>query len=186
MARKAIVCSVIIGFLGTCMAGEVDVPGFALKITLKDMGKEKWAHYARSVSQQYNTWQQDNPSGDLKRFLDDRLLVRALWVPSGEIKGLKKFMYWLALYGHFREPMPSYMRKLSQKHRQHFEALFSDFSWERFSAMVTSKAKDTKSKKAKDNQDAQSKVVHASPQDKKPPSRATPRRPAKVFMASSR
>jgi len=129
-------------FLGACVSQAREVPEIAYDIMRKDLKPTDWRKFVKRAQDSYETWAGDNPSGNFKRFLDDRLLQVALGVPSGEIKTLKKFICWLSLYREFGEPAPSYIRDIAEENKKDLDSLLEDFSWERASELVKKKKKD--------------------------------------------
>ncbi len=178
----AVVLVLMVGW--PCFGATTDIADVAYKIVLRDISQAEWKAYVADTQSRFRTWSNDNPSGkgNLKRFLDDKLLTRAMGVPSGKIESLKNFMYWMALYREFKEPPPWYIRYMAHKHGDKFAALLDDFSWQKFSEMVVKKSKaiqeerktvKARHKKAKaekeevyDNQELdefEDSVVYASP-----------------------
>ncbi len=141
-----------------CIASEK-----AYEVTLKDMKPEEWKKFLKKTTDYYDTWRDDNAGGDIKDFLDTQLITIAPGVKSGDIKVLKKFMCWMGLYHHFKEPVPWYVRDLAYENRASFKQMFQDFTWEKASQMVKGKVKEYEAnpeKKKKYEQgfnDAQSK-----------------------------
>ena len=140
----AVCCFLLLG-LPAHAAEDLDICVIAYDVARKDMGESGWREYANKAATHYRTtWIDDNPSGNLKRYLDDNLLTRALSVPSGKMKSLKRFMYWLALYRQFREPPPWYMSYLALRYGDTLRSLRADFTWERFAEIVNERKKTIK------------------------------------------
>ncbi|MCW8133720.1 MAG: hypothetical protein KIS92_25465, partial [Planctomycetota bacterium] len=72
-----------------------------------DQKPEEWAKFVKQTRDRFETWSNDNPSGagNINRYLNEKLLPIAMSVPGGEVKNLKKFIYWIALYKTF-ESLP--------------------------------------------------------------------------------
>ena len=147
---KAAALFVLLCACAPALAKARRVAAIAYDITRKDMDEKQWKSYVRRQRSWYEDWVNDNPSGSFKRFLDDKLLQIALGVPKGKIKTLKKFVYWLAMYKHFGEPAPSYIRNIADKNRQDLDNLLEDFSWERASKLVRKKSKGYDEEKIRD------------------------------------
>ncbi|MCZ7648481.1 MAG: hypothetical protein M5U26_25010 [Planctomycetota bacterium] len=143
--RIAVCCLVLSGALA---AGEYDVPGTAWNMMRTDLDERAWRAYVAKALDHFETWSRDNPTGNFKRYLDDKLLERAPGVLSGKIENLQSFIYWLALYAEYREPPPWYIRMMARKHGREFENLLADFSWEKFSAQIHGKHEDLKRQEA--------------------------------------
>lgn len=114
----------------------------AYQLAQKDQKPEDWKKFIKKTREHFETWSNDNPSGNLNRFLDDKLLPIAMNVPKGEVKTLKKFIYWLALYKEFDAQPPWYIREIANDNRQDVEDLHKDFSWERMSEIIKQRSKE--------------------------------------------
>ncbi|MBE7464796.1 MAG: hypothetical protein HS116_15075 [Planctomycetes bacterium] len=159
---------------GLVAGGEYDVPGIAYGMMRHDLDDARWSAFCTANLKWFETWQRDNPSGNFKRFLDDKLLERAPGVLSGKTENLQKFIYWLALYHEFREPPPWYIRLMARKHGAEFADLLDDFSWDRFAARVQGKAERLK-------QEERSRVAEAPGSE--PPVVGEPTREASTSTA---
>ncbi len=47
--------------------GSQDVLQFAHDISIKSIGEKEWKEFAKKIDAQFDTWQNDNPSGERKR-----------------------------------------------------------------------------------------------------------------------
>ena len=113
----------------SCFA--IDLSEAANKIAKKELGEKEWAKYVKNVQSRFNTWSSDNQSGNLKGFLDDKLLDIGASIKKSDIKleDVKKITYWLAIYHEFKEPLPSYLTK--ESYEKELEELLENFSWEK-------------------------------------------------------
>jgi len=118
-----------------------DLVQAAYDIARKDLSDEDWKKYIRKTDSSYETWQNDTPDGDLNRYLNDKLIEIAPSVRNGEIKALKRAMYWLALYKHYECQPPWYVRDVATQYRRALNALLRDFSWERASELIKREGK---------------------------------------------
>lgn len=115
----------------------------ALTLVEKHVPAAEWHDQIRNADRSFEQWQKDNPDGDRKRFLDDKLLQIAHAVPD-KTETLKKYVMWLALYAHYSEPTPSYLER-GGKYKQEIENLIEkDFSWDKALALVHKHADEVK------------------------------------------
>lgn len=128
-------------------ANSRDIPSIAFDITLKDMSKADWEKHVQKAQRDFDTWISDNPTGNLKRFLDDRLLQYGTWAVKGKISHLKKFIYWLPLYKEWKEQLPKYICEITEENWEDLNKLLSDWSWEKAHKLIKRKSKEHKEKK---------------------------------------
>jgi hypothetical protein len=116
----------------------------------RDMKPDEWQQFVKKTAKSYESWINDYPDGNLKRFLDDKLLEIAPGVLGGSAKALKKMCAWVALYLEFREPPPSYISDISEKYRADIEDEMKDFSWERAAQKIKNRKKEHDEQEAKE------------------------------------
>lgn len=80
----------------------------------------EWDKFVKNTDSLYETWQHDNPNGNRTRFLNDKLITM---VPIKDVKGLKKIVFWLALYHKYQEPLPENAQKFIEKYENKLEEL---------------------------------------------------------------
>lgn len=160
--RTPVLCIVLgIAFLATDQAFAArDIPSIAYDIMRKDMSEKDWEKYVRRVRAHFETWSDDNPSasGNLKRFLDDRLLQFAVRVPKGKVSYLKRFIHFLSLYKEWKEMPPAYIRNIADENRSELDKLVADWSWDEAVKLVKKKAKDHEEKKKREREEAKRKA----------------------------
>ena len=67
----AVCCFLLLG-LPAHAAEDVDICAIAYDVARKDMGESGWQDYANKAATHYRTtWIDDNPSGNLKRYLEE-------------------------------------------------------------------------------------------------------------------
>jgi len=149
--------------LGICLTGmgyaQDDVKSFqeiAYDVAQKEMKPEEWKTFLKKTQSRFETWEHDNQTGDMNQFLNDKLLEIAPSVKGGDVKALKKFVFWLALYYEFKQLPPSYIREVKPEYRKEIDQFMSDLNWERAAEIIKDnvkkydeeqKAKDKKEKK---------------------------------------
>jgi hypothetical protein len=138
-----------------------DIPSIAYDIMRKDLSEKDWKKYVRRSRGMYETWCDDNDSGDLKRFLDDRLLQFAVRVPKGKVIYLKRFIHWLSLYKEWKEMPPAYIREIADENRSELDALLADWSWDRAVALVKKKSREYDEKKKREREEEKRKAEEA-------------------------
>ena len=120
------------------------------------MKPEEWKTFLKKTQSRFETWEHDNQTGDMNQFLNDKLLEIAPSVKGGDVKALKKFVFWLALYYEFKQLPPSYIREVKPEYRKEIDQFMSDLNWERAAEIIKDnvkkydeeqKAKDKKEKK---------------------------------------
>jgi hypothetical protein len=134
--------------LGICLTGvsyaQDDVKPFqeiAYNITQKEMKSEEWKAFLKKTKDRFATWESDNHGGDINQFLNDKLLEIAPSVKGGNIKALKNFVFWLALYHEFKQLPPEYIREVKPEYRQEIEGFLNDMNWERAAQMIKDNVK---------------------------------------------
>ncbi|MBI3828261.1 MAG: hypothetical protein HY291_02010 [Planctomycetes bacterium] len=141
------VCLFVAGLVLSTLAGKgqaTDFVDLAYQRATLDQKPEEWDKFVRKTKEHFETWSNDNPSGsgNVNRFLNDKLLPIAMGVPGGEVKNLKKFIYWIALYKVFDAQPPWYILEIAKENQQDIEDLHKDFSWERMSKLVKQRANE--------------------------------------------
>ena len=129
----------------------------AHQLAIKDLTQAEFDKYVKKTKEHFETWSNDNPSGNLNRFLNDKLLPIAMYVPKGEIKTLKKFIYWLALYQEFDAQPPWYILEIGRDNSEQIEDLHKNFSWERMSDIVKKRSGEMPKDKVKAMQERMSR-----------------------------
>jgi hypothetical protein len=119
-----------------------DIAQVAYDLTQKDMKPEEFREHVRKATVYFQRWSQDFPDGSMKRFLDDKLLAIAPSVTGGDVKALKKLVYWASLYKEFQEPMPAYIRDIATRYERELEAELKDFSWERIANKIKNRKQE--------------------------------------------
>jgi len=122
----------------------------AYDITIKDLKPEEWNKFCKKAKDRYEQWSKDNQgSGDLNQFLNDKLLEIAPSVKGGKIEALKKFVYWLALYQQYNQLPPEYIREVKPEYRDQLDTLLQNFQWETLANMIKDNVKKYEDEKAK-------------------------------------
>lgn len=122
----------------------------AYQIATEDMTAEEWQSYTKSIERKYADWLKDeHPSDSFGSFLNTKFLEIAPSARGGDVPALKKVVYFMALYAHFGELPPKFLRELSREDLQELEYLAADFSWEKLSEKVRENAHRYDEKKKK-------------------------------------
>jgi hypothetical protein len=118
-----------------------DIVDIAFELKDKEMKAEEWQDFVKATKTKYETWVNDYEDGNLKRYLDDKLLQIAPGVMGGNVKALKNMTFWVALYREFNEPPPNYLAEVSVKYQKELDDALKDFSWERTAEMIKNRKK---------------------------------------------
>jgi hypothetical protein len=122
----------------------------AHQIATSDMTTSEWEAYTKSIERKYADWLKDeHPSDSFGAYLNTKFLEIAPSARGGDIPALKKVVYFMALYVHFGELPPKFLRDLSREDLQELEYLAADFSWEKLSEKVKENAHRYDEKKKK-------------------------------------
>jgi hypothetical protein len=138
------ICVAIFFVLAFCAvdAAARDIEDIAYEIAQKEMKPGDWAKYVKSAKSRYETWSNDNDGGSVKRYLDDKLVEQAPSALGGEIKNVKKMVFWVALYKEFGEPAHSRLRELAVTYEADLDDLMSNFSWEKAASIIKNRNKE--------------------------------------------
>lgn len=144
--------------VGTAKA-ESNFVELAYQRATMDQKPAEWEKFVKQTKDRFETWSNDNPSGagNINRYLNEKLLPIAMSVPSGEVKNLKKFIYWIALYKTFDSLPPWYVLEIAKENQADIEELHKDFTWEKMSAMVKKRANEMPSDRKKKLQERMQK-----------------------------
>jgi hypothetical protein len=118
-----------------------DLADAAHQITRKEMKAEEYKKYVSDTKKKFETWSTDNGDGSMKRYLDDKLVEIAPGAMNGNVKALKKLVFWIALYKEFGEPAHSQVGEVSINYQEDIEGLLKDFSWEKAAAAIKERKK---------------------------------------------
>ena len=119
-----------------------DMVEIAYDLMQKEMKPDEWKSYVKNANSRFESWCHDYPDGDIKRYLDDKLLELAPSVLSGSVKALKRMVFWVALYKEYKEPAPAYIREISEKYRKDMDEELANFSWERAAEKIKNRKKE--------------------------------------------
>jgi len=123
-------------------AGARDIVDIAFELKDKEMKADEWQKFVKTTKSKYESWVNDYQDGNLKRYLDDKLLEIAPSVMGGNVKALKKMTFWVALYREFDEPPPGYLAEVATKYQKDLDEALKDFTWERAAEMIKNRKKD--------------------------------------------
>jgi hypothetical protein len=128
--------------VGAVSASAREFCDIAHELAQKELGEPGWKQYIVSTKKKFETWSQDNDNGDMKRYLDDKVVEWAPTVLRGNVKALKTMVCLIALYKEFQEPPLNKLSTIMMAHEKDLEDLLTDFSWDKAAARI----KDRKSK----------------------------------------
>jgi hypothetical protein len=117
----------------------MDVARAAYEAVHREIGDIEWSKFVIKAQRRYNDFAKDYDTCDIKRFLDDKLIMLAPGVISGKGERLREFAHWLALYDFFAEPVPHYIADLSDQDRADFEREMQKLDWARMAKMIKEK-----------------------------------------------
>jgi hypothetical protein len=126
-----------------------DIVDIACELSSKEMKPAEWNQYVKSANAKFQTWISDNPDGNIKRYLDDKLIEIAPAVIGGNVKALKKMTLWTALYREFNEPAPEYLQEIATKYQKDLDEVLVDFTWEKAAERIKNRGKDLEKDKAR-------------------------------------
>jgi hypothetical protein len=120
---------------------ELNIAEITYNLVTKDLGEAEWKRFVSGAESRFKSWSEEYDSNNMKRFLDDRLIVLAPRVTSGKGEHLKEFCKWLALYNVFYEQLPRYIRDISSEDKKWIANELADFNWDRCAQKIKEKAK---------------------------------------------
>jgi hypothetical protein len=121
---------------------ELNIAEVSYNIVVEDMGVQDWNLFVKSAEKRFNEWsEENNNTSNVKRFLDDQLIILAPRVTSGNANNLKDFCKWLALYNVFSEPLPRYIRDIKNADKKWIQAELADFNWARSAQRIKERAR---------------------------------------------
>ncbi|HYG75292.1 MAG TPA: hypothetical protein VEK08_09850 [Planctomycetota bacterium] len=140
--QRFMLCLLIVGtFAVPASASSKEVSEIAYEIARKEMSEANWKSHVRKARQNFETWSNDNNDGSMKRYLDDKLVQIAPAALSGDVKDLKRLVFWIALYVEFGEQQHSRLQEVALTHGEDFEEVLADFSWERAAQKIKMRKK---------------------------------------------
>jgi hypothetical protein len=125
----------------TARTEPLDISHITFNLITKDMGESEWQKFVSKVELRFKDWSREYDNNNRKQFLDDRLIALATGVQSGKGPALREFCQWLALYKVFAEPIPRYIRDLSEEDKRWIRDELQDFDWNRVALKIKENAK---------------------------------------------
>jgi len=150
MSRFAASFLLSVAILSANAAFARDAAEMGYELTQKEMKPEEWTAFVKKAKSSYADWANDNSIGNLNRYLNDKLLEVGPGALSGNVKSLKKFAAWVALYKEFDEPVPSYLREAMQTYSRDVDEVMTDFTWEKAAERIKNRKTDLEKLKVKD------------------------------------
>ncbi|HYF49313.1 MAG TPA: hypothetical protein VEJ63_07905 [Planctomycetota bacterium] len=120
---------------------ELNIAEITHDLVTRDMGNDEWHKFVQKVHNRFEDWSREFDNGNLKQFLDDRLIALAPTVTNGKGETLREFCRWLALYKVFSEPLPRYIRDISDEDKLWIKNTLADFDWEGAALKIKENAK---------------------------------------------
>jgi hypothetical protein len=117
----------------------MDVAKAAYQAVHREIGDIEWSKFVIKAQRRYSDYAKDYDNCDIKRFLDDKLIMLAPGVISGKGEKLREFAHWLALYDFFAEPVPHYIADIPEQDRADFEREMQKLDWDRMAKMIKEK-----------------------------------------------
>jgi len=144
VTRFAPFCLLFMTLLFSNAALARDAAELGYELTQKELKPGEWEAFLKKVKGNYETWANDTQIGSMKRYLDDKLIEIGPGVLGGNVKSLKKFAQWLALYKEFGEPVPRYVSEAFEKYNAEIEEVMSKFTWELAAERIKNRNKELK------------------------------------------
>lgn len=110
------------------------------ELITKDMGEAGWKSFKDKAQNRFDEWAFEYNIFDKKRFLDDKLLTLAPKITSGKGDALREFCAWLAMYDHYQEQLPRYIRDIREEDKEWISNTIANFDWNTAAQQVKEKA----------------------------------------------
>jgi len=120
---------------------ELNIAEITHDLITREMGETEFQKFVAKTNERFKDWSREFDNGNLKQFLDDRLIAMAPTVTSGKGEALRNFCQWLALYRVHSEPLPRYIREISDEDKLWIKTVLADFDWDGAALKIKENAK---------------------------------------------
>jgi hypothetical protein len=114
-----------------------DVPTVARALTATFMSDDDYNKEAAKIRERFKDFERDSQgTGDMGRYLNDRLVIHGLAASNGKVEKIKKGLVWLSFYKEFQQVPPAVVDRFVKQNKQSLLELFQNFDWDRVSAYI--------------------------------------------------
>jgi hypothetical protein len=129
----------------------LDGPTLAHGLVCAFLTEQEWESRVKELLKSHSQWKKDYDH-DLGRYLNDRLVAKALQAAGGEPEKIKEGMIWLAYYKELKQQEPEIIRTFLKEHKASLSKLLQNFTWEKATEYVKMKKwREDKKQKDKEN-----------------------------------
>jgi cytoskeletal protein CcmA (bactofilin family) len=112
----------------------INIIDLANMVVKKEMGVE-YMKLLKETRIKYNSWNEENKA-DFSTYMNSTVLGLASSALDGDINKIKKVFLYVAMYQDFSDLPPSQIMAISTEHKEEFDSMCKNFSWEKVSNLI--------------------------------------------------